>query len=700
MTLLDWVDPRLQAGLRAEFERRRGDRAEGLPRGVTVVLAGHRAAGKTTLLGPVAARLGRAAVDLDEALERRHGRLLREWLVADEPGFRAAERALFLELPAGLVVAVGGGFLSHHASALRGTVTVEVPVTFETYVERLGADTTRPRLKPGVPLDQELAEVFEERERLHRRARPLAFVDFCLRVERGFRPRRVVTLPPGASLERFAWQARHEGADLLEVRTDLHPKELDLLAPSRALPLLVAERGARVPFAWRRLASVVDHDEGEARALAPAATLTVGSRAEGLPDVARDPAATSALGVGHAGTGGGADAAQDPEARPADGRRALVAGVNDSPAPEAAGAPTPASSHAPHRLSSGGEVATPAAPARDAGLGLGAGEGLAASVAGLRSMHAAAPLRTDEALGFWRELPPGVALKHVEPLGAPEDFPRLLATQAALLERFGPERVTVLCTGPLAAPFRAVLAERNALDYLALDASWQAAPGQRLLADARRAARGHGRRLGILGSGIAHSRSPRIHPPPFERVDLPPDAPIEALLAALHPHYRGFAITNPFKKPAARAVKSPLEAINTLVRTPDGWHGANTDVAGAEATLEALRASEVTVLGDGGVGVALRDAAARRGVALTFVARAQVAATPVRGAVVWTWPASVEAPAALRFEGARVAVITYGRPGQGIARAIAARGGEPLRLGARWFIAQARLQRTLWESAS
>lgn len=672
MTLLDWVDPRLQAGLRAEFERRRGERVEGLPRGVTVVLAGHRAAGKTTLLRPVAERLGRAAVDLDEALERRHGRLLREWLVADEPGFRAAERALFLELPPGLVVAVGGGFLSHHASALRGTLTVEVPVSFETYVERLGADTTRPRLKPGVPLDQELAEVFEERERLHRRARPLAFVDFCLRVERGFRPRRVVTLPPGASLERFAWQARHEGADLLEVRTDLHPKELDLLAPSRALPLLVAERGARVPFAWRRLASVVDHDEGEARALAPAVTSA----------------------VGHPGTAGVTDAAHDLEARPAEAPGAVERGSSGSPLPESARSPTAEPPLPSQRAHPGG----------DAGLRLGTGgptgEGLAASVAGLRSFHAAAPLRAEEAVAFWRELPPGVALKHVEPLEAPADFPRLLATQAALLERFGPERVTVLCTGPLAAPFRAVLSERNALDYLALDASWQAAPGQRLLADARRAARGHGRRLGILGSGIAHSRSPRIHPPPFERVDLPPDAPIEELLAALHPHYRGFAVTNPFKKPAARAVKSPLEAINTLVRKPDGWHGANTDVAGAEATLEALRAREVTVLGDGGVGVALREAAARRGVALTFVARAQVSATPVRGAVVWTWPSSVEAPATLRFEGARVAVITYGRPGQGIARAIAARGGEPLRLGARWFIAQARLQRTLWESAS
>ncbi len=585
MTLLEWVDPRLQATLRGELERRRPERQEGLPRGVTVVLAGHRAAGKTQLLEPTARLLCREGVDLDHALERQHGRALREWVQADEASFRAAERALFQALPPGLVVSVGGGFLSHHADLLRGLVTVEVPVTFETYRERLLADATRPRLLPGVPLEEELRAVFAEREERHRAARPISLVDLCLRAARGLRPRRVVTLPPGARLEPFAWRARHEGAELLEVRTDLHPKELDLLPAIRALPLLLAERDAPLPFSWRRLATLVDAEQGRATA------------------------------------------------------------------------------------------------------------------AGLRSHHASRPLSTAEALALWPELPPGVSLKHVEPLGAPADFPRLLATQAELVARFGAERVTVLATGALAAPFRAVLAERNALDYLALDADWQAAPGQLRLADARRAARGAGPRLGLLGSELTHARSPRLHAPPFDRLDLPPDAPLGALLAALHAHYRGFAVTTPFKKLAARAVESPLEALNTLVRTADGWRGENSDVAGAEATLEALGAAEVTVLGDGGVTVALREAAARGGVTLQVLPRAGVTSAPVRGAVVWTWPASVEAPPTLRFESARVAVIAYGAPGRAIARTIAARGGEPLRLGPRWFIAQARRQRTLWESA-
>ena len=95
VTLLDEVDPRLQPVLRAEWERRRGEPVEALPCDVTVVLAGHRAAGKTQMLPPVARALGRDAVDLDAELARRHDRPLREWVENDERDFRAAERETF-----------------------------------------------------------------------------------------------------------------------------------------------------------------------------------------------------------------------------------------------------------------------------------------------------------------------------------------------------------------------------------------------------------------------------------------------------------------------------------------------------------------------------------------------------------------------------------------------------------------------------
>ncbi|MFT3706071.1 MAG: shikimate dehydrogenase [Archangium sp.] len=412
----------------------------------------------------------------------------------------------------------------------------------------------------------------------------MSIVEFLIRVERGTRARRVVTLPPNEAIEPFAWRARHAGADLLEIRTDLHPPQLDLLPASRALPLLVAERGAPVPDAWLGVAE--------------------------LHDVER---------FGGAAT--------------------------------------------------------------------------------LFSHHAPQPLEPIEALARWKELSgPNVRVKHVEPLGTPESFPRLLDTQVRLLERFGEGNVTVLATGALALPFRAVLNRRNALDYCSLDATWRAAPGQRLLADSVREARGGPNttraRLGILGSTIAHSRSPRIHPQPFDRIELPPDTDVVALTRALWPHYRGFAVTNPFKK------RFGAEAINTLVREVENFRGSNTDVAGAQAMWEALGSpKELIALGDGGATAALRQLPVTK---LDVLTRAQLAnREALKGTIVWTWPADVEVPASLRFSpGTRVAVIAYGPPAHKIAAEIRARGGEPVRLGPRWFIAQARQQRTTWESTS
>ncbi|MCU0695694.1 MAG: hypothetical protein MUC96_04075 [Myxococcaceae bacterium] len=589
---MDWfalVDPRLRDGLRAELVRRAQAPCEGLPRGVTVVLAGHRAAGKSTLLGPVAARLGRPALDLDAHLEAVHGRSLRDWVAADAASFRQAEREAFRALPRGLVVAVGGGFLSHHPEALTGCVTVVVPLTFETYRERLLADTTRPRLRPELSLDGELEAVWHEREALHRRVKTSSLVDLALAAERPARARRVVTLPPFTHPVEFAWKARHAGAEVLEVRTDLTPLEVDLTPVARALPVLVAERGPAAPSSWRARASLLDAADGD-----------------------------------------------------------------------------------------------------------------------VRSLHAEAPLSVDDAVARWASLPDGAHLKHVEPLGDLRQAHRLFETQRRLIERFGAHRVTVLATGPLASPFRALLAVDNALDYLALEPAWAAAPGQRLVSDAVRSSQrathdARTQRLGILGHPLAHSRSPRLHAQPFDRLDVPPDTDVGALLEVLRPHYRGFAVTNPFKKPVAKAVGALRPAVNTLVRDVEGWASFNTDREGAAASLSALRertgAQRVTVLGDGGATDALREAAAQLGLELVVMTR-QTAGPVTTTAAVWTWPAPVEVPAPLRLDGALVAVIAYGAPARVIAASIRARGGTPLALGPRWFLAQARRQRSLWESST
>ncbi len=590
MHLIDELDPRLQSELRDTWARRATEAVDGLPRGATVVLAGHRAAGKTRLLPLIAKALNRSAVDLDEVLSRQ--RPLHDWVTDDVLSFRAAERSAFRQLPRGSVVSVGGGFLAAHAPVLSGCVVVLVPVSYQTYVERLRADSSRPRLRPDLSMEAELREVFAEREDLHLAAHPTGFVDFVLKLQRGFRARRVVTAPPGADVLALAWRARHLGADLLELRTDLTAPTLELRQIIRALPVLAAERGTRVPSSWAHDAELVDVESSDAVGSAPAS---------------------------------------------------------------------------------------------------------------LFSFHSPRAMTTKQALKHWVRVPIGSRIKHVEPLESLSRTPQLLETQAALIDRFGGEQVTVLATGPLALPARALLAARNALDYLAVDSQWSAAPGQRLLIDAVREARFSkatpAARLGILGGSIAHSRSPRIHTQPFDRLELPEDTELGPVLAALHASHRGLAVTNPFKKRVALAVGASEAAVNTLVRTPSGWAGANTDFDGAAAVLTRLGASTVTVLGDGGATEALRVAAQQFGVELMLHQHDSSFTAPLTGAVVWTWPAPIEPPPGLRFVDAQVAVIAYGPPGRQIGQRIRALGGKPRFLGPRWFVAQARRQKALWEQA-
>ncbi|MEW5852092.1 MAG: shikimate dehydrogenase [Myxococcota bacterium] len=301
-------------------------------------------------------------------------------------------------------------------------------------------------------------------------------------------------------------------------------------------------------------------------------------------------------------------------------------------------------------------------------------------------------------MALWDGVDENARIKHVEPLGDLSSTQRLFRTQAALRELHG-DRVTVLAMGELALPFRAVLAENNDLDYVALSDAWRSAPGQRLLQDARRTRDARdktSRRLGILGSRIASSRSPRIHPQPFDRLELPDDTDVVALLPQLHPHYAGFAVTSPFKRTAARAVGADMPAVNTLVRLRNGWKGANTDVEGARVALRKLPDGPLTVLGNGGAADAIRAAFPERDIRV--VRRAEVGV--VSGVVVWTWPAHVAPPDGLRFDHATVGVIAYGPPAWSIAADVRARGGTPRMLGPAWFVAQARAQRRLWSEAA
>ncbi|MCL2626326.1 MAG: hypothetical protein FWD46_05890 [Cystobacterineae bacterium] len=593
MSIPHWkpADPRLHETLQKEQQHKSAQPLEALCRGATVVLVGQRAAGKSTLLPYAARLLGRQAppVDLDAEIERRAGCSIRH--LVERHGLarlRELERAAFSDLPLASVVAVGGGFWSTWPQLLHGCTVVEVPVSFETYRERLLADTQRPRLRPTLSLEEELRQTYAERQALHEKLPKLSWVEFCLRAEAGLRPWRVATLPPGtAEPLAFAVMAKAMGADTLELRTDLHGPGLDVAVLAQVLPLLMARRGQAVPDTWKPHAHWVDVE---------------------LFDFGKEEA-------------------------------------------------------------------------------------------NLVSLHATAPMPPEAAAKLWEPLPAGLLCKHVEPLGTPGEGGHLLQTQRLLKALRGEELTTTLAMGDMALPFRCLLAQNNTLDYVALPGEWRAAPGQRLLADAVREARRprQKRRMGILGANIAHARSPQIHPQPFDRIDLPEGADVAALTEALHPFYSGFAVTSPFKRALAEGSRWP--AVNTLVRTPQGWHKDNTDTAGARAVLEALGAQEVVVLGKGGVAIALEEAARQLGVALRFVCAKEAQGRCLEGAVLWTWPTHLEAPPGLRLDGARVALIAYGKPAWKLAQKIAGLGGKPCMLGATWFVAQAREQRRLWERA-
>lgn len=166
--ILAWVDPRLRERLREEVQALKAAARAPLALRPRVVLVGHRGAGKTTLLPRVAALLSRRPVDLDAEVERALGRPIREVFREDERRFRAAERECFQRLPGETVIAAGGGFLALHADLLAADTAVLVPVSFETYRERLLQDESRPRLRPELSPEEEVRAVYQEREAVHR----------------------------------------------------------------------------------------------------------------------------------------------------------------------------------------------------------------------------------------------------------------------------------------------------------------------------------------------------------------------------------------------------------------------------------------------------------------------------------------------------------------------------------------------------
>jgi len=138
-------------------------------------IIGFMGAGKSTVGGIVAARLGRPFLDLDREIERETGRTVAELFSAHgESGFRDAERAA-LALAArqpGIVVACGGGVVTDvgsHAILRESGTVVYLRVSADEAVARVGFDSSgRPLLLGG---DLRSAEaLLRSRERLYEAA--------------------------------------------------------------------------------------------------------------------------------------------------------------------------------------------------------------------------------------------------------------------------------------------------------------------------------------------------------------------------------------------------------------------------------------------------------------------------------------------------------------------------------------------------
>lgn len=123
----------------------------------------------------------------------------------------------------------------------------------------------------------------------------------------------------------------------------------------------------------------------------------------------------------------------------------------------------------------------------------------------------------------------------------------------------------------------------------------------------------------VLGNPIAHSKSPLIHrlfaeqtgqQLDYQAICIATDA-FNERLAELHQQgYLGMNVTVPFKFDAFALCESVSEraelagAVNTLIRSEQGWRGDNTDGAGLVADLQQLlgdlSGKRVLMLGAGG----------------------------------------------------------------------------------------------------
>jgi shikimate dehydrogenase len=150
----------------------------------------------------------------------------------------------------------------------------------------------------------------------------------------------------------------------------------------------------------------------------------------------------------------------------------------------------------------------------------------------------------------------------------------------------------------------------------------------------------------VLGSPIAHSRSPQLHLAAYralgldgwtyDRIECTADE-LPGVVGGFGPEWVGVSVTMPGKFAALRfadersARAELVGSANTLVRTPDGWRADNTDIDGVTGAL-GHASGRAVVVGSGGTAPAVVVGLAELGVQdISVVARSREKAAPLLG---------------------------------------------------------------------